>query len=102
MTNIDQKAREALRGLTKAQRECFELVADEHPLCIPAEDERLVPFCDNEEGGNADTINQCFSLGIINQVGSGDFDDFRIVLTPLGLAVRALLQTPNTGGPDHG
>jgi len=72
--------------LTAAQTRCFNLVAREHPIAIPAEDDRLSPFCDDVSP--TDTINQCFDLGIIDQLGRGDFDDFRIVLTPLGLAVR--------------
>lgn len=39
-----------------------------------------------------DTINQCFQLGILDEVGSGDFDDFRIVVTPLGQHVRSILE----------
>jgi hypothetical protein len=80
-------AEEIAAKLTKAQRELLALVCDEK--CVGSEDERIQPFCDDEEP--TDTINQCFKAGLMVELGCGDLDDFRVVPLPLGLAVRAIL-----------
>jgi hypothetical protein len=74
--------------LTEAQRACLALVCAEG--CIDAEDACLEPFIDDK--APTDTINECFELGIIEQIGSTSFDDWRIVPLPLGLAVRSILE----------
>jgi hypothetical protein len=72
--------------LSEAQRRCFNWACSFLPGCAPTEGEGVEQFCDDVEP--TDTINQCFDLGILDQRGSGCFDDFRIVVTPLGIALR--------------
>jgi hypothetical protein len=94
----EETAREALRGLRdgvggiiKAREE----VAGEGPLyldqkchrligmviaehAISCEDPRINEFAD-DRGVETDTINLCIEAGGITQIGSSDYDDFRLV-----------------------
>lgn len=94
--NNDSDLAGLVASLSEAQRACFDLVANDHPVCIPAEDARLESFCDDVEP--IDTFNSVCNLGLIVQLGCGDFDDFREVLTPLGLQLRDHLKGKHDGG----
>lgn len=78
-------AREQIAAsLTKAQRKLLAIVCDEG---------RAIGCCDTRfDRFNDDTWTASFEAGLIYQIGSGDFDDHRIVPLPLGLAVRAILK----------
>lgn len=66
------------------------LLHDESPAAISADDPRLEPFCDDYYP--TDTFNALCDIGLIDQIGSADFDDYRAVLLPDGAAVIAAMQ----------
>ena len=64
--------------------ELLKLLAAEHPAAVSADDPRLEPFCDDYLP--TDTFNALCNIGWIDQIGSGDFDDYRAILLPQGIA----------------